>query len=306
MKMKVIVKCSVAALMLLSAAGVYGQEGPTKPVKVDGTNDYYQNGYNSSGASPREERDSVTVTSQMRYFVLPDINVSPNWYDANKEIKSVTNTSDLNSTFSWTLKNTLGTTNSSTTPIVIINWGSTAGIDSIKVKETPKAGVPACEGKVTSIPVAVIPLPTITFTQVGTPLDYKDGACYKQSEVTAGISYPFPITVTSRSSQIKVDYSIVFTPLNGTAQLAIPVTDVAVTLSGGTGTIPISLQNGSNLYGSYEITITKITDRIARKSGVASTGSDLLTAGGSATFTYTVMKPVETGPIYRLPNNGNW
>ncbi len=308
--MNKIYRFAAVALLLCATIGAYGQSNTPEKVVID-TKDYYQHGFNGNGTNQfdgtgkaivkaQEVRDSVTVGSTMKYFVLPDPNYNSTWYNSGNLPSDVTSVTGLVSSFTWTIQTVSGGagSTSSTTHIAPINWTAT-GTANIKVQEVPSSS--ACVGNETSIPVVVIPKPTITFTQVGTPPDYKDGACYTQAQVTAGINYSFPVAVTSASSQIKVDYSIVFTPLSGS-----PVTTTATNVLVTGGVLPITLQNTGNLYGSYAVTVTKVTDRVSRKSGVESTGSDLLTAGGSATFTYNVLKPAETGPIYRLPNNGNY
>lgn len=273
--------------MFCVAGNLYGQT-PPKSVTLDSKN-YYQHGYNSTAGGPhvQEERDSVTVTSVMKYFVLPDPAISPLY-----TVSNITDFSNVKSTFDWVIKNTKGT-GSSTTPIISVTWSAT-GIDSLKVKETPTVGA-ACAGKETVIPVAIISKPTITFNQIGSV--YADGKCHTQTEVNAGIAYQFPVTPATESSQVQVDYTMVFTPTTGTA-----VTTSATNVPVKSGILAITLSNTGNEYGKYEITITRVTDRVSRKSGVAST-NDLLTSGGSASFTYTVMAPAKTGPIYRLPNN---
>ena len=298
--MKNTVKYGVVAFMLCISAATYGQA----PASVELDKEYYQHGYNSTGGPnlTQEERDSVTISSTMKYFVLPDATANPNYkYDTPANAQSFDN---VLSTFTWGFRRSggaaLGTTTGSPTNkhIISIQW-NTVGVDTIRVNENPVNG---CLGTETKIPVAIIPKPTITFNQVGNPSSYSDGACATQTEVDNGIDYSFPVTAISQSSQVKIDYTITFTPVNGIAEA--PVNVQSATVSGGSFTV--NLKNTGNRYGSYEITITKVTDRISRKSGIESTGTDLLTSGGSATFTYNVLKPVETGPIYRLPNYGNY
>ncbi len=305
--MKNLVKYSIVALLFFLIANVYGQ---TAPNKVTLEKDYYQNGYNSTGgpALSQEVRDSVTVTSTMKYFVLPDATANPDFkYDTPENAADFTK---VLSTFSWGFRRNggspleLGATTGTPTNkhIISILWGNTAGVDTIRVTENPTNG---CPGTETKIPVAVIPKPTITFDKAGSPADYKDGACYTQTQVNAGINHPFELTPTTASSQIKVNYTMVFTPVSGTPETTYG-TNVSVPIVSGKGILTIMLKNDAKLHGKYEVTITQVTDRISRKSNAPSTGAGLLTVGGSATFTYSVLKPVETGPIYRLPNNGNY
>jgi len=291
--------------LLLTAGIVYGQTTPPTSVVIEGNN-YYQHGHNKDGANqPQEARDSVTVTSVIKYFVLPDPGGSPNYNPAN-----AVNFSDVNSTFTWSLGSrsspsafpALGTTNGSTTPLVEITWGNVAGIDSIWVREIPITNA-SCAGAGNTIPVAVINKPNISFT----PDDgiYADSACYTLTEVTAGVTYNFDMTVTTQSSQIWVDYTVT---KNGVAVPSldgedVPLTNIVRDSGSGLiigGTIPLIF----NDYGVYEVTITKVTDRVSRKSTDAAGDWILgtITSAG-AKFTYSVMLPVRTGPIFRIPNN---
>ena len=286
--MKKIIKYSIV-IFFFTAGVAYGQTTPPNKVVVD-AKDYYQHGYNSSGGPnlPQEVRDSVTVTSVIKYFVLPDPTVSPNYkYDTPA---NTVDFSQVNSTFTWSLKNLLGVTNSSTTPIVTVTWGNTAGIDSVKVTEVANSNS-SCTGPGTTIPVAVINKPTIVFNPKNAL--YADSACHTLTEVTTGVQYQFGVTATTQSSQIWVDYTVT---KDGVAQSALNGTNVLVT--GGQITLTF------NDYGLYEVTLTKVTDRVSRKSTDAS-GNPITgeIASAGAKFKYHVMRPVQTGPIYRIPNN---
>ena len=280
--MKNLKKSVIIALFCLVAANIYAQTPPNK-VAID-SKDYYRHGYNKDGGPfdpGREERDSVTITSTMTYFVLPDPAISPS-YNVTTSPKDFTN---VNSTFTWTIENSFGT-GTSTTPIIVINWTKT-GIDTVKVKEVPKANGGACGGNDQEMPVVVIPKPVITFNQVGTPAAYADGACYTQAQVTAKVTYNFPVTATTSSSQVWVDFTVT---KDGNPVSALAGNDVPVV----SGTFPLEFDD----YGKYEVTITKVTDRISRKSQVV---GDITAAG--AKFTYNVIRPAQTGPMYRIPNN---
>ena len=285
-----LIKC-IIILFFFTTGIVFGQTTPPNYVDIDGK-DYYRHGYNSSNPSgtpdPQEIRDSVTVTSVIKYFVLPNPAVSPQ-YDPN----DIDNFTNVNSTFSWSLRNTspLGTIPSgSTTPIVTVTWGSTTGIDTIKALETPNWSA-ACASSPTAIPVAVIRKPEIAFATKNSI--YADSACYTQTQLTTGISIPFSMNATTESSQIWVNYTVT---KDNVAEPSLNGSNVPVV--GGN----ISLI--FNDYGRYVITITKVTDRISRKSTDVSGNpieGNITTVGEK--FTYTVMRPVETGPIYRIPNN---
>ena len=279
--MKKFVK-SIIVLLLCSAGVAYGQSPPNS-VTMD-SKDYYRHGYNSvtGGVTPQaaEIRDSVTITSVMKYFVLPDPTVSPDYSTSD-----LLNFTDVNSTFQWSLTNdpsTIGTTDGSTTPVVTVTWSS-LGVDTLKALEVPTWSA-ACAGTGTEIPVAVIEKPTIAFSPRNSV--YADSACYTQAQVDLGVSITFDMSVFTRSWLVEVDYEVT---RNGSAYSSLDDTAVSIVDDEITITFPD--------YGRYEITLTKVTDNISRKSSV---DGDITAVGEK--FTYVVMPPVETGPIYRLPN----
>jgi hypothetical protein len=261
--------------------------GQTQPpsVEIDGK-DYYRHGYNSTGGgtvqqSPQEDRDSVTITSVMKYFVLPNPTVSPDY-----TVTDLLNFTDVKSVFQWSLANdpaVIGATDGSTTPIVTVLWNA-LGVDTLKALEVPDMGA-ACAGSGTKIPVTVIRKPEIAFEPRNSV--YADSACYTQTQVTAGVPIIFDMDVVTDSWLVEVDYTVT---RNGSALPSMTGTNVPVV----GGEITLVFED----YGRYEITITKVTDNISRKSSV---DGDITTVGEK--FTYIVMPPVETGPIYRLPNN---
>ncbi len=294
--MKNIIQYSFLALMLVVSTTLYGQ---TPEKVVMDTKDYYQHGFNKTGTNTpgvvktQEMRDSVTVTSVMKYFVLPDKLSNPDWYDNLGNIKSVNDsTTNLKSTFVWSFKNGLGS-GKSRKQIIAATWNS-IGIDSLKVRENPENG---CVGKETVIPVAVIAKPTITFKQVGSV--YTDGICPPQAvNATNKVSYNFPISITTSSSQVEVTYSRAWTKSDGTDGGTLTNQKAWVKIIGGNAVFEMEFSD----YGKYDITITNVTDRVSRKSlvdGVIAQG----TPPQSAVFTYNVMKPIETGPIFRIPND---
>ena len=279
---------NISIILLLCSGIVYGQTTPPTSVVID-SKTYYQHGYNSVGGPdrPEEIRDSVTVTSVSKYFVLPNPFVSPLYNPTNALVFT-----NVNSTFPWTLRNSLGTiTNGNNTPLITVTWGNTTGIDSVRVTETPTQLGAVCIGSGTSIPVAVIAKPTIAFNQVNSA--YADSTCFTPAELLAGVLRNFAVTATTQSAQLQVDYTVT---RNGVAYPALNGTNVPVAVGGN---ISITFSE----YGRYEITITKITDRVSRNSFDAAGNSivgDITTAG--ARFVYHVMPPVQTGPIFRLPN----
>lgn len=274
----------------LAIGWVCGQTTPPVSVSID-SRDHYQHGYNKNGGpfiepsdpNQQETRDSVTVTSVMQYFVFPDVNKNPGYDPADPlEFDNVW------STFDWTLKNSLGT-GSSTTPLIEITWGATPGIDSVIVTEIAVGGA-ACAGNRVSMPVTVIAKPTFRFDN-STHTAYRDSACHANVSGANKAAYNFPVITASPSTQLQIDYTV---EQDGSPVPLLGQTNVNVV--NGTGVLTLEFEN----YGAYEVTVTKITDRVSRKPVVPVSG-DLI--AGADKFTYIVMPPAQTGPIYRIPNN---
>ncbi|MDR1667980.1 MAG: hypothetical protein LBS03_09905 [Bacteroidales bacterium] len=284
--------------LLLAAHTLQGQIYPPQTLSVNNKSGYYRHGSNSTDPAvtnlPQEVRDSVTVTSKMAYFVLPNKELNPDWYNSDGSIKDIDNTSNLKSSFDWTVKNGYGvldgTTNTSSgnsaSPSIWLEW-KTVGIDTLKFKEKPGTSTNSCVAANTAMPVAIIAKPTFAFGAGPGTTAYKDGQCYSQAEVTAGVSYAFPISTTTSSSQLQVSFNVKYTPIVGASSTVSkpnkPLGDLAA--------------EKFYQYGEYEITVTKITDRVSRKSEV-----DGIITSSAQTFTYTVIEPANTGPIYRIPN----
>jgi hypothetical protein len=267
-------------LAFIATANLWGQTPPDK-VEISGT-DYYRHEYNASGHEPaREVRDSVTVTSVMTYFALPDRSLSPDYdYTTSAGIHDFTK---LNTTFAWSLHNAYGTVPSIAVAIVDIAW-HTVGIDTLKVREIANISA-SCIGDEVKIPIAVIARPSIAFDQVSGQYSLVD--CVPGVTNTNIHSHSFMVTTTTSSSQLVVTYNLEITKGASTTTSS----GIANISGGGAFTIDF------NDYAVYEITITAITDRISRKSNV-----DGVMIPNADKFTYTLVKPAETGPIYHIPN----
>ena len=305
--MKASLKYIIPLLLLLSAA--YGQTATTPTVPASVTIDsktYYRDGYNSTdnGETPqtREAVDSVTVTSAMKYFVLPDPSVSPSY---NVSTLTDLDFDDVNSIFVWELDPAL-TIGSFTgvpdpdneKPLIEVSWHST-GTAILKVQETPTG--PTCPSEPATVNVTVIPKPVIAFNPVNVD-KYVRGDCYESLDTPAEVA--FDMNVETQSAQIEVSYTVV----QMADEDATPVTSnganikVAYNATNQKYTLTIEFTE----YGIYDITLNTVTDRIARKSNVldgviGTEGPEGTTVG--TTFRYVVKRPVRTGPIYRVPNN---
>ena len=315
---------SVCALgvFFANATPIFGQGfgEPADKNVVLGSKKLYEHGHNQdhegSLKDSREARDSVMVGSEMYYFVMPDKYFNKAYYDGG----NYADTHLTKSKFEWvvdapsyataiTPQNPNTATN--TSPYVKIEWGTTRGNADIKIVEKPQIAV--CDGAETVIPVTVISKPVIKFvTQTGAGVDPDELIkCVPLADQggTISVNVEYPILVLTESSQVKIDYKIEFTNLEGTpSAVGPPVLDFPITVKSSsvdvngitniTGALSLTMTD----YGSYKITITKITDRIARKcntEGEIATGDidDL------DEFTYIVVPQPSAGKTYHVPNN---
>ena len=309
-------------LFFTAAAPVFGQitDDPIdKKIVYDTDKILFEHGYNkthtSSKDAPREDRDSVTVTSTMNYFVMPDKYFNP-LYFGQSDYKA---TGSTKSKFDWALAasstatatiapvNPNTSTTPGTSPWITATWNTT-GDATLTMKEIPQGMTSVCEGEETTIPVTVISKPVIKFIPQGDLNDvFELAKCAPMSGATLNAEVEYPIEVKTESDQVLIDYSIVFTPLEGPAEAVktetnFKITKISETVSAGITTITGALTLKMTEYGSYEIVITKITDRIARKCNV--TGEIAANAGDVlATFKYVVLPQPSAGKTYHVPNN---
>ena len=280
---------------VLSAWGQIPNDPPSKNITLD-SKVLYEHGYNKDFTTtpdvPRENVDTVMVTAVMNYFVMPDV-----YWNSAYFLQSNYNATNLTtSRFDWSV--TLGTAvaqspnPTGTSPWVKITWGNTVGSANITAQEVPQGITdPACEGQPTTIPIQVIAKPTIRFTQVGTPPVYQASECYTPASV-AGAFYDFPITVTTSSNEVLINYTVEKTDLLTGAVTTTTATNIAVLT--GTGVFRVMFSE----YGQYKVTITEITDRIARKCDLT---GDIL--AGADEFIFRALPSPQPSGIYHIPNN---
>ena len=296
MENKYIKKWSIlaAGLFLLSATSAFAQIDPNPSShKVTLDKSYSEHGYNKNGVaeSPREDIDTVMVGSNMTYFVMPDSYYNKTYFAGNDY--KLTNLTT--SKFEWTVPAANGTAavqtpnGTGTSPWVKINWTAvTASSINVTMVEKPQGLTTACDGDATVIPIFVIKKPTIEYNQVGSPLAYTAAGCY--TDVTKLLAeYDFGVTISTQSSQVLVDCSITWKKIDGTTS-TYTETDVPV----NSGSFNLKFTD----YGDYEVTITKITDRIARKCEVT---GDITAAKNK--FAYSVLPQPKAGKAYHVPNN---
>jgi hypothetical protein len=295
----------VCGIFLTGISYTFGQlnENPTNRNFVLDSKTLYEHGYNKDNLSTpdasRENTDTVMVNSVMNYFVMPLEVYNTAYFQQNNY-----NATNLTaSEFLWSVTNgnsfaAQSPNATNTSPWIKATW-SALGAATLTVKEAPQGLPGTCDSEPTQIPVFVIPKPTIGFNQVGSPLGYEAFDCYDETAVLTA-SYNFAFNVTTSSSEVLIDYTIRKKDLaTGSVVSTTPVTNASITLtpvSGNTyiATLPLNF----NDYGDYEITIDKITDRIARKCDLTGDINN-----GENVFTYSVLPQPRTNPIYHIPNN---
>ena len=283
----------VAGMFLTNVTPIFGQisDTPTgKNISLD-SKTLYEHGFNKDNLtappSDREIRDSVTVGAVMNYFVMPDKNYNAAYFAGG----SYAATNLTTSQFNWTVGNgsaiaPQAANTTGTSPWVKVTWAAPLGATTVKVKEAPQGLSGTCDSQETTIDIEVIAKPTVAFT--GKSGLFEDSDCYDETALGSGIAYDFDLTVSSQSSQLLVSYTVT---KDGLAYPSLNGTNVPVTMAGG------KIALNFTEYGAYEVTITEITDRIARKCDVV---GDI---GSENVFSYTIMPQPQTGPIYHIPNN---
>ena len=241
----------------------------------------YQHGRNSGGITAFENIDSVTLGSTTKYYVLPDAAV-------NASFNVITNPFDnVISTFNWTVPVALATGQDDTVPAYPtashykqVTWTG-LGADTIRVTETSAVAVGGCTGLQVKTPVRVIAAPDITSVTIGNATCQTTPISVACPNATLGIS-----CVVNGNKGVEIAYSITgpagFTSINGTANLN---NSNALTLSG----------HLLDRAGAYTLTITTVTDRIAKKCG-------LLAIAETAAATFYVTPTPKTGTTLHVPN----
>jgi len=310
----------IAGIFLAGMIHSFGQENISESPSGNnielGGKTLYERGYNHEAGpnAPREARDSVMIGSMMNYFVMPDRFYNSSYFGQNDYAA----TNLTRSRFVWEvdapsfataitpqIPNTTGSS-----PWVKITWNNTRGDAYIKIREQPQTGLQiTCDGVETTIPVTVISKPVIQFVPKGALGDEKfeivDCIPVGEQGELLNVTVDFPITVQTESSQLMVDYELVFINLEGNRTSLPNVSDFPITVEtsssdNGIATITGTLSLTVSQYGAYEMTITKITDRIARK---CDTEGIVVDASNANVFTYTVIPQPRAGRTYHVPNN---
>ncbi len=277
------------------------------------TGDLYRQGTNAgntTGPVATEDPDLVTTGTQVPYLVFPDPDLNPDWAAGT----DATNTTDLLSTFSWTIPGTISSTVPGTGHYITIDvTGAANTTGQITVAEQSGA---SCAGTPTSINVRVIAQPAVSAMAVSDGTAPNDAICATGTNGSLNITLPtFTATQTTDAAipgdaGIRVRATLVFTDfVSGTpttifsnAILNVNETTGVVSNADMTAAGAAGAYDDLDSWGTYALTITHVSDKISRKDITAADGYFALNGGTGYTATYTVLKTPTTGPIYHLPN----
>jgi hypothetical protein len=270
MKLSVI----VALMGLITNVG-FGQQLPGTSLYKDSTNGTAQPLVYQHTV---EAKDSVTVGAVVDYFVMPDNLISPSYNPA------VSFTSDLNSSFAWTIGGAGSSTVTKTGMLsnyITATWTTTPGSYTLVAKETATTGT--CPDNIgTTVNSVVIAKPTASFSPT------TSSAICSTNPAADTLKLPLVLTTSMSDNNIRITYTITGATTKAATPLDLKESATSYTLPAGTF-------NGSS-YGVNTITITQVSDRISRKSGVTGTIT-------TNTYTFTINRTPSTGAIYHLPNN---
>lgn len=315
-KKKTMKNLTVLKLTLVFAIAVLGMTSTlaqTNPLATP-AGDLYKQGTNVTdvvGPVATEDPDLVTTGTRIPYLVVPDPIISPLWVPG----ANATNSTNLNSTFQWTIPGGISATVPGTGHYIAIDVNGAANTTGvINVKEQSGASCPDATG--TSINVRVVAQPTASAIAVS------DGSAPVTSICASGtngsLNVPFPtFTVTKVTDAaipgnptIRVKATLVFNNfITGTNTTVF--TNGILNVDATTGNITnadITTASGGSFtdldsWGTYALTITQISDKISRKDMNAAGGFFNINGGTGYTATYSVLKTPTTGAIYHLPNN---
>jgi len=232
--------------------------------------------------------DTVTIGSTMPYRVTGDISMH------QLQTLGILNPSQFTKAVSagGTLHNALGTGAPATTDSAFsVAWG-TLGAQTVSVTELPQVvSGPAfsCTANTEILNVVVINRPTTAWGTIPA------GGCG-----IAGTTVVIPYTATG-TGQFTVTYRIYYTPLSGAASDIVASTPVPNlgNSTAGTQNFSFSYAVPATAYGKYEVFMEGVTDRISKKSGIASVATTDYPVT-AATF-YVYPTPV-TAPIQHIKN----
>lgn len=296
------------AFLAMGAFAAFAQNPLSTPA-----GDLYRQGTNAgntTGPVASETPDLITTGTRVPYLVIPDPDLNPDWAPG----ADATNTTDLVSTFGWTVPATISSTVPGTGHYITIDVTGAAGATgSIEVQEESGA---SCDGSTTSIDVRVIAQPTASALAVSDGTAPNDAICGTGTNGSLDLALPtFTATQTTDAAipgdaAIRVRASLVFTNFLTGATTDI-FTNAILNVAEATGVVSnadmtaaaaAGVYDDLDSWGTYALTITHISDKISRKDINAADGYFAVNGVTGYTATYNVLKTPTTGAIYHLPN----
>ena len=311
-------KYGIIVVMLMGMSSVvFGQEHNSTnyadDVDLEGRTYDRHHGDGGLEETTGEDVEYVTEGSTMRYFVMPNPLANPDYDQSNPFVFD-----DIFSTFNWTWNTTVAvpfanptfinpiTANGNTSPFVSITFGAVAAdigdntntLSVLEIPDVTQANACPNGGVPTEMTVIVIQKPQIGFnanTVAPNIGEYYNYQCLGTLP-TENFSITFPITLAEYVPVGAANVEVKFSLSRGTTPIYI---DRVQALADDATTLVVPIPDDQIAHGEYVITISEITDRISRKAVTFNNGVITANAG---TYTWEVMRPVETGPIYRVPN----
>jgi hypothetical protein len=308
MKKLTILKITAAlAIIFLGYANSWGQH--TVPVPAASGTTLYEKGYNVASPSAvvgTETPDLVTTGTKVPYLVIPDATLNPTWSAGT----DATNTTGINSTWTWTIPGTVSSTAPTTGHFITIDiTGATGATGNITVAEQSGA---ACPGSSQTIGLQVVAQPAATALAVSDATAPVTSICQSGTNGSLGVAIPtFTVTKSTDAAipgnpTLRVKATLTFTPFGGSAA---PLFTNAILNVDNTGNISVAdIQAAASIttfdsWGTYDLTVNQISDKISRKDLNAAGGYFNINGVTGYTASYSVLKTPTTGPIYHLPNN---
>jgi hypothetical protein len=234
--------------------------------------------------------DTVTVGSIMPYRVTGDINMHALRAQGAVKVSHFTKVISANGTIA--LPDGSAGTPALTDTLFTVKWNTAGTSESVKVTEVSQSltGTDLCTGTTETLPIVVVNRPTVAWNVAANP---KIGCSLDNN-----VAFNIPISVTG-TGQWDVDYKIDYTPITG-----LPTSAVNTVTIGGwqnfsaAQTLNLSYTIPVGATGTYTFTITKITDRISRKSGITSVATDL----PATTYKIFALPTPTTGKIQHIKN----
>lgn len=307
----------IIALMLGGMASVFAQTLP-----LSATSSISKQGTNSSGtaAPSTEEPDRVTTGTQVIYLVKPDADLSPTWATEVSTAKDARIATGISATASWawTVESAIGAFDPSATNnkkhYIMLDITGTPSATERKITVQEQNGT-SCTGSVKEIKILIVKKPKATaLTLTNSSTCGNDAA----GNGHLGVAVPTFKLANEYDSNIPndpkiiVDATFTFTALGSST--AVPVfTNKKLAVDYSTGNISATdFVNAAGAgyalqsWGTYTLTINKVSDKISRKDMGTDQGyfdATPVSPATSVAASFTVLKPPTTGDIYRLPND---